>query len=188
MTSLLKSNSEQVILSKPKRTSKAQSELNWFVCYTKARAERKVQIELTSRNIEVFLPLTKTLKVWRNRQKKLISQVLFPNYIFVKTCTHEACRITQMSNIITFINCSGKPSIVSDKEIEQIKAILCLGTDITVETNFTIGDKVKIVEGPFIGYEGILVEQRGDSRFGLQIKVLNQTVFMNISNSVLEKC
>jgi transcription antitermination factor NusG len=186
MPSLLKSNTKQAILFE--RISNAQSELNWFVLYTKPRAERRVQIELASRNFEVFLPLKKDLKVWKNRQKKWVCQVLFPNYVFVKACSHELYRITQIPNIITFISCSGKPSIISTKEIERIKRIIDLGKEITVESNFTKGEKVKIVKGALIGYEGILIEQKGKARFGIQVKEISHTIFVDICVSVLEKC
>ena len=185
MTTLTKS--KQVILSKSKRTTPAQSELNCFVFYTKARVERIVQMELVLRNYEVFLPLSKTLRVWNNGQKKWISKVLFPNYIFVKTTPCELYRITLMPNIICIVNCSGKPSIISAREIEQIKAILCLDKEFTVETNYTKGERVKVVKGPLRGYEGILIEQKGKTRFGFQVKDLNQTILMEISTSVLEK-
>lgn len=96
MPSLFKPLLKKVFLTQ--RKSQLSSELNWFVFYTRPRTERIIQLELVSRNFEVFLPVTKTLNIWKNRQKKLIWHVLFPNYIFVKACLCELYRITYTPN------------------------------------------------------------------------------------------
>jgi len=166
---------------------RSSSELNWYIFYTCPRAEKAVQQELLKRNYDVFLPMMKTLKVWKNRQKKWISQVLFPNYIFVKTFPFELYRITQIPKIVSCITCSGEPSIISSKEVEGIKEILSLGNEITVEKRFVKGENVRIVRGPLIGYEGILVEQKGKTRFGIKLKEINHVVLIDINIKLLEK-
>jgi hypothetical protein len=39
----------------------SNSELNWYIFYTRPRAEKIVQHELLSINYDIFLPMTKTL-------------------------------------------------------------------------------------------------------------------------------
>jgi transcription antitermination factor NusG len=138
-------------------------------------------------NYEVFLPMTRTMRVWKNRQKKWIDQVLFPNYIFVKTRQCELYHITQTPKVVTYIQCAGKPSIIPLNEVEGIKKILCLEQEISVETKFYEGDKVKIVCGPLVGHEGILIKQNGKTRFGIQLKEINHIVLIDIDTRVLEK-
>lgn len=167
--------------------SHLSSALYWYIFYTCPRAEKLVQQKLLNRNYDVFLPMTKTLKVWKNRQKKWISQVLFPNYIFVKTDPCELYRITQIPKIVSCVACSGEPSIISSKEVEGIKEMLSFGKDITVETSFIKGERVKIVRGPLVGYEGILVEQKGKTRFGIHLTEINHTILIDINESELEK-
>jgi transcription antitermination factor NusG len=163
------------------------SQLNWFVFYTFPRAEKVVYRELVKMNYDVFLPMTKTMSLWKNRQKRWIDQVLFPNYIFVKTRQCELYNITKTSKVVKYIQCAGKPSVISLKEVEGIKKMLCLEQEISVETNFYQGDKVKVVCGPLIGHEGILLKQNGKTRFGIQIKEINQVVLIDIDTKLLEK-
>lgn len=165
----------------------SSSKRNWYIFYTCPRAEKVVQRELLKRNYDVFLPIMKTLKVWKNRQKKWISQALFPNYIFIKTFPSELYRISQITQIVSCITFLGEPSIISSKEIEGIKLMLNSGKELTLETGFHKGERVRIMSGPLIGYEGILVEQKGKKRFGIQVIELNQTILMEISTSVLEQ-
>ncbi len=168
-------------------SSIAKSPTNWYILYTCPRAEKAAYRELTYRAYEAFLPVTKVLKVWKNRQKKVIEQVLFPSYIFVNTEEHELYKIKQVPKVATYLHIAGKPSVVSLNIIEGIKKMVSLDIDISVETDFNEGEEVKIIEGPLVGYSGILVKQRGKSRFGIQLSEINQTVFVDICTSVLER-
>lgn len=131
--------------------------------------------------------MSKTLRVWKNRQKKWISEVLFPNYVFVKTKIHELYNITQVPKVVTFLHCGGKPSIIPLKDIEGIQKMLSLEQDVTIENDFKEGEYVRIAYGPLAGFEGILVKKKGKTRFGIQLKEISQTMFIDICSSVLEK-
>ena len=65
--------------------------------------------------------------------------------------------------------------------------MLNLDQDIFIETNFSKGEKVRVVCGPLIGHEGILLNQKGKTRFGIQLKEINHTVFIDVCASMLEK-
>ena len=170
---------QENLLSKP--------ETNWFIFYTSPRAEKIVCQELIKRNYDAFLPLTRTLRVWKNRQKKWIDQVLFPCYIFVNTEESELYNIKQVPKIVCHIHCAGKPSIIPLKVIDTIKKVISMEQEISVDTEFYEGENVKIVYGPLVGYEGILVKQKGKTRFGIQLKEIKHTVLIDMCTSLVEK-
>jgi transcription antitermination factor NusG len=160
---------------------------NWYVFYTVPRAEKVIQLELLNKNYDVFLPMTKEFKVWKNRQKKWIDRVLFPGYIFVNTQQYELYKIKQLPKVVTYIHISGKPTTVSDNVIQGIKKMISLGNDIAVLNDFCEGEKVKIVQGPLSGHEGILIQHKGKTRFGIQLNDINQTVSIDICINSVEK-
>ncbi|MEN8906727.1 MAG: UpxY family transcription antiterminator [Clostridiales bacterium] len=165
----------------------AESKKNWYVFYTAPRAEKVIKQELEFRSYEVFLPITKTLHIWKNRQKKMVDKVLFPSYIFVNTEESYLHKICQTPKIMTFIHCGGKPSKINFNCIEGIKQMLNLEQEVSVEPNFNEGEEVRIIYGPLAGYEGILVKQKSKTRFGIQLQEINQTVFIDVCTSVMEK-
>jgi transcription antitermination factor NusG len=165
----------------------SKSKTNWYVFYTAPRAEKVAQRELSIKGYEVFLPITKTMRVWKNRQKKIIDQVLFPSYIFVNTDESYLHKICQLPKITTVIHCGGKPSKINYKCIEGIKRMLNLNLEISVESNFSEGENVRIISGPLAGYEGILLKQQSKTRFGIQLKEINQTVCIDVCSSLVEK-
>ncbi len=166
---------------------KSQNNRNWYVFYTAPRAEKKVYHDLSQKGYEVFLPLTKTLRIWKNRQKKMVDMILFPSYIFVNTCEKYLYTICQAPKVSTFIHCGGRPSVIDFKCIEGIKKMLNLDQEITVKNNFNEGEEVRIIYGPLAGYEGILINQKSRTRFGIQLKEINQTVFIDICTSLIER-
>jgi transcription antitermination factor NusG len=167
---------------------KPASKSNWYVLYTAPRAEKVVEKELASKGYEVFLPQKKIMRFWNNRQKKIIDQILFPSYIFVNTEERDLYKICQTPKIVMFINCGGKPSKINCDCIEGIRCMLNLDQEIFVEPNFSEGENVRVISGPLAGYEGILLEQQSKTRFGIALKEINRTIFIDVSKSLVQRC
>ena len=165
----------------------AFSEMFWYVLYTCPRAEKKACHELVTKNFNVYLPMIKTLRVWKNRQKKLIKVPLFPGYIFIKTYEHELYNIIKLDQIAYCVSIGGKPVILKEKEIETIKYLLKVGNDISVSSKFIERDKVRVTRGALIGCEGVLLNRKGKTRFGIHLEGINQIVHINIHCSMIEK-
>ena len=160
---------------------------NWYVFYTYPNAEKVVYKELLRRQYNAFLPMVKALHKWKNRQKKVVSEVLFPGYILVKTTEPETFNIVQIPKIIKCVKSGDHPGIVPCRDIKCIKLMLELGQKIFVEHGFSGGEQVKVTRGPLSGYKGILVKRKGKNRFGIQLNDLNQCAYIEIPASMLEK-
>lgn len=162
-------------------------ERKWYVFYLRPRTESLVYRTLTNLNYEVFYPVVQSIRIWKNRQKKKITSPLFPNYLFVYSYAHELYSIKCLPQVVSYVTLEGKPATISEKEIEGIRKLLCLGCAISVDTKFVKGERVRILSGSLKGYDGVLVKQYGKSRFGIQLKAINHSVFIDITLSELEK-
>jgi transcription antitermination factor NusG len=168
--------------------SAGKIEPKWFVFYTAPRAEKVAYNDLIRNEYLAFLPTTKSLRIWKNRQKKWIEEVLFPGYIFVNTHIHEVHRIVSLPKISSFVHCGGTPSVIRHTEIDTIKKMLHHDENvIVVQAMFHEGEKVRVIQGPLVGCEGLLVKQKGKSRFGVQLDVINHTVLVDINVAMLIK-
>jgi transcription antitermination factor NusG len=165
-----------------------ESETSWYVFYTAPRAEKIAQKELSNRGYEVFLPITKALRFWNNRQRKVVDQVLFPSYIFVNTEESYLHKICQIPKIVMFIRCGSRPSKINCSCIEGIKSMLNLDQEIFIEPGFSEGERVRIISGPLAGHEGILLKQQSKTRFGIQLKEIKQMVSIDVSMNMVQKC
>lgn len=160
---------------------------NWYVFYTRPRSEKVVCNELIKRHYYAFLPLVKTLRRWKNRQNKMVSKVLFPGYIFVRTTGTEICSIEQIPQIVYCVRNSQRPAIVPDKDIDCIVRMLAIDEQVFTENDFCEGECARVIRGPLAGYEGILVKRKGRFRFCIQLKDIKQCASIEIHASMLEK-
>ncbi|KJF43580.1 UpxY family transcription antiterminator [Draconibacterium sediminis] len=159
----------------------------WHVFYLRPRNERIATRLISNHGYEVFCPAIPKSRLWKNRQRKKIWFPLFPNYLFVFTYHHEIYTIRRISQVVNFVSFAGKPSTITEKEVDGIRKMLELGNVITVENQFSSGEHVRIVSGPLKGHEGILVKRQNKSRFGIRLKAISHSVFIDICQSDLEK-
>lgn len=169
------------------RSSYDVGERKWHIFYLRPRAEKMVYRVLKDLDHEVFFPTIQSYRVWKNRQKKRIEFPLFPNYLFVNTYEYELHDIRCLPRVVTYVSSCGRPATISETEMAGVKRMLGLKRGVTVETEFYQGEPVRIIGGPLAGYEGVLVRQNGKNRFGIQLKAIEHTVFVDISTSALEK-
>jgi len=155
-------------------------EPKWYVFYTHPKAEKVVYRDLLKRGYDAFLPLRKEIHKWKNRQTKLVELPIFPNYIFVKAKLYELPDIKRLSKIVTYITIGNRPSTISSKELDTIKKASVLEMNMTIENSFCEGESVKIVDGPLTGSEGIILNHKGKTRFGILLNDLKHTVLIDI--------
>lgn len=164
------------MIGKQKNTEK-----QWHVVYTRSRAEKKVQLELTIKNIENFLPMQKKLRQWKDR-KKWVEMPLMSGYCFVQITRKEYDLVLQTNNVVSYVRFEGKAAIIPDKQIDALKQMLkqyVFDVDVTSD-NFEPGKKVEVVEGPLIGLRGELVEARGKNKFIIRFTQINSIFSVEI--------
>jgi transcription antitermination factor NusG len=127
----------------------------WHVLYTKSNCEKKVASILTKSNFDNYCPLNKTIRQWSDR-KKIIHAPLFTSYVFVHVSSDSIFKVRQVtSDIINFVYWLGKPAVVRNEEIEQIRIFLEHHMDVKLEKKaIHVNDKIKVLSGPLVNMEG----------------------------------
>lgn len=160
---------------------------SWYALRVKPNREQVVTRRLENKKIEVFLPLFR-VNPKNPRAAKL--KPYFPGYLFVRTDleTIGANTFNWMPGALSLVSFDGVPASVPDKLIleirEQIARIEAEGglTFVDLEP----GDKVRIIEGPFAGYEAIFdMRLPGKDRVQVLLAFLSeypQTVTLDETN------
>jgi len=78
------------------------SKYKWYAVNTRLNHEKKVEESLKEKNIEVFLPKKKTLRMWSDR-KKWVEEPLFRPYVFVNVSHKEYYQVLQTPSVISYI-------------------------------------------------------------------------------------
>lgn len=162
-------------------------QLHWYALYVRSRSEKIVNLRISEKGIETYLPLQKTLRQWHDR-KKLVELPLFNSYIFVHANSKQFHTIKETEGVAGFVTFEGVPAKIPDDQINYLKLLLDSSEKFEVSYDvFEFGDSVEVYRGPLKGFKGLLVNYKGRKRALLQIEAINQSLLVEIHLSNLKK-
>lgn len=161
------------------------NDVHWYAIYTRSRFEKKVHHDLEKSNFQVFLPLIKEKKMWSDRMKT-VSVPLLPSYVFVKLDRQSIPRLNYYPGIVRLVTFDRKPCEVREEEIRLLEKIITHGVQVRQDINCAVGDRVRIMQGPFIGWEGSIEAKKGHSRIVFQIASILQCISVEVSMEDVE--
>jgi transcription antitermination factor NusG len=160
----------------------------WYAIYSRPRNEKKAYQLLSRKNIEAFCPLQKRLKQWSDR-KKLVEEPLFTSYVFVKIGEQESEKLAvlQTPGVVQFVYWLGKPAVIRDTEIQEIKDFLNICDHNNIDTlDLNKNDLVEITRGALKGKQGIVIDKQNGKAY-LRIESLHLALVAEVETSRLKK-
>lgn len=142
----------------------AAEKAKWYVVHTYSGHELKVaeqlKVRLESMHVEkkvfeVVVPAQDKIQV-RKGQKRTIKEKILPGYILIKMIVDDqswlAVRTTP--GVTAFIGSVGRrPTPIPQKEVDAIMKFMAVKAP-KFKSTFSVGEAVKIVEGPFSDFLG----------------------------------
>ncbi len=162
----------------------AQGE-HWFAAYITPRHEKAVVRQFGVRHVESFLPLYTSVRRWKNGCQVAVEQPLFPGYVFVHVPRRRWVDVLQVPGVISLVSSGRQPSPLPSQEIESLRAGLPR-RQYEPHPYLAVGDKVRIIEGPFAGMDGVLVRRKKDFRVVLTLDLIMQSVAVEIGTDEIE--
>ncbi len=131
---------------------------NWYIIYTRCGNEKKVASLLEKKGFETYCPLKKATRNQIDR-RKFAGEALFSCFVFVKAADTEHDMIRDTEGFLNFIHWLSKPAIVSNDEVDTIRKFLVEYDYVSIEKSEVVqNDKVRILNGPLVLWEGNVVE------------------------------
>ena len=162
--------------------------MNWYAIYTRSRHEQKVYQRLKEKDFETFLPLIERWSRRRDRRKK-IHLPLFPGYLFVQTDMNGEIylNILKTDSVVRILCNEGKPAPIPDEQINAIQVLMKDGIAVTPFPYLKEGMRVRVVNGPLIGVEGMLVKTKPNKhRLVLSVDLLQESVSVEMDELDVE--
>jgi transcription antitermination factor NusG len=157
----------------------------WFAAYTSPRHEKHVSQHMQYRGIQNFLPLYKSIRRWKDRRKELELPV-FPGYLFVRMTLRERVNVLQVPGVVQLVSFQGRPAPMSDAEIEMLQRQVSQSGQLQPHPFLTVGRRVRVINGPMVGMEGILARKKDKFRVVLSLELIQRSVAVEIDLSDIE--
>lgn len=151
----------------------------WHALRVRPRWEKLVVAALDGKEYEAFLPLYRQRSQWSDRLKEL-ELPLFPGYVFYRGDFSGRPRLVTTPGVIGILNFGGIPAMVTDHEIEAIKAAMRSGLSTEPWPYVREGQRVRVHTGALTGVEGVLIRTKSDCRLVLSVEALCRSVAIEI--------
>ena len=173
--------------------------MNWYIVQTFSGFEQKVaetikdliqKKELNDKISEVLVPMHEVTVVKKGKrvQKK---KKYFPSYVLVKMNMNKELyhMIKNIQKVTGFLGTTGTPVPVSDKEIDKILGNIKEGSLVPEPSlTFDVGEQVKVCEGPFSSFSGLVEEVDEDkSKLKVSVSIFGRPTPIELEYNQVEK-
>ena len=173
----------------------------WFIVQTFSGFEQKVaetlkdiinkKEELLKDKIEdVLVPTHEVTEVKRGKRVQR-NKKYFPSYVLVKMEMSKELyhMIKNIQKVTGFLGTTGTPVPVPEREIDKILGNIKEGTLAPkTKVSFDVGEQVKVCEGPFASFNGLVEEVDEDkSRLKVSVSIFGRPTPIELEYNQVEK-
>ena len=172
---------------------------NWYIVQTFSGFEQKIsdtlkktieKQQLKDKIEDVVVPIHEVTEVKRGKRVQR-KKKYFPSYILVRMEMDKELyhMIKNIQKVTGFLGPTGSPAPVSDKEIDKILGGIKEGTLAPKnQITFDIGEQVKVCEGPFASFSGLVEEVDEErSRLKVSVSIFGRPTPIDLEYSQVEK-
>lgn len=157
----------------------------WMVLRTRSRHENKVETMLQEKQITAYLPKCKVVRS-SNGRKRVIEMPLFPGYVFVRPRLDQFDGIRYIRGSCGLVFADNKPGTLPERDIEAVKKLVDSGAELSIDPELVSGRRIRIVDGPFMGVEGILVSARNQQHLVVNVDMLGSSVRVEVDRHAIQ--
>ena len=178
------------------------SELKWYVLKAISGQESKVKtyIETEIKRVgyesyvtQVIIPIEKVIQM-RNGKKILKERPYYPGYLMVEAnLTGEIPHmIKNIPGVISFLSLTkgGDPVPMRKSEVNRMLGRMDELSEfaVDVEIPFVVGESIKVIDGPFNGFNGVIEKIHEDKKkLEVKVRIFGRETPLELSYMQVEK-
>ncbi|MCL1849853.1 MAG: transcription termination/antitermination protein NusG [Bacteroidetes bacterium] len=182
----------------------AEIEKKWYVIRAVTGTEKKVKANIESEVqsspylkdmvTRVLIPTEKIYQI-RNGKKVSKERNFFPGYVFVEVIMTPEVKpiLLNVVGVLGFVGCKRKmddPIPLRPIEVTRMlgKVDELLEQDATYATPFIVGEEIKVIDGPFNTFTGIIEEVNTEKKkLKVMVKIFGRKTPLELSFMQVEK-
>ncbi len=120
--------------------------------------QRIESLDIQDKIFNVLVPKEKKIKI-KNGKRRVIEEKIYPGYVLVEMIvTDDSWYVVRNTPRVTgFIGSGTMPIPVSEEEMKELQKRMG-GTESKYKIEFSVGDPIKIIDGPFKDFDGKVSE------------------------------
>lgn len=172
-------------------------EAAWYVIHSYSGYENKVKknlehriesMDMQGKIFQVVVPTEEEIEL-KDGQRRVVERRVFPGYVLVQMVMDEQSWyvVRNTPNVTGFVGMGNKPTPLPDDEVKRIMRQL-ESEEPKIKVDFKLGQKVRIVEGAFAEFTGIVQELHPDKgRARVMVSFFNRDTPVDVDFLQLEK-
>ncbi len=172
--------------------------MDWYAIQTYSGSEQSVkraiqnlfrESNMQSRLQEIVVP-TEDIIEMKNSKKRVVERSLYPGYVFIKVDLDTKLwhMLQSLPRVGRFIGESKKPTPLTESDIKNILEKVENRAAPKPKIFFDAGEVVRIVEGPFANFTGIVEEYDMEhEKLKLNVSIFGRNTPVEILYSQVEK-
>jgi transcription antitermination factor NusG len=154
----------------------------WWVAHVRSRQEKALARHLQPHGIPYYLPQRE--QKTRRAGRKFVSYLpLFPGYLFFRGRDDDRHAALRSNVVAQVIEVADQPRL--DAELERLRTLQERGLPLVSHPYIEPGSAVLITDGPFRGYEGIVLRAKGQLRIVVSISMLRTSFAVELDREAL---
>ncbi len=151
--------------------------MNWYTLRVISGKEKKIKEaimydvalnDMQDKIKDILVP-TENVVEMRDGKKKIKERVFFPGYLLVRLELDKVTKylIEGVNGVISFVGPKGEPQSLKPEEAQRFLGDFEGGDGplrVTEAAPFKVGDSVKVTDGPFMDFSGMVQEVNHDKQ------------------------
>jgi len=177
------------------------TELKWYVVHTYSGFEEKAKLALLERAKnngmvdrfgEIIIPHTVKESVTKTGKRKQTNRTSFPGYMIVQMLLDDESMslVKNTPRITGFVGNAKKPRPLPDNEVLRLTSPEAVAEQSTpvAEVAFEKGEGVKVVDGPFSNFDGVVDEVRPEkARLRVLVSIFGRETPVELEYNQVQK-
>lgn len=177
-----------------------QAGMKWYVLRAASGKEAKVKEyldaakkhnDVLNANVGQCLIPTEKYAVLRNEKRVIKEKLFLPGYVLVEANLNGevAHMLRFLPNVMGFLGGMDNPAPVRQSEINRILGIAEESeVEVTVNVPYVVNETVKVIDGPFSGFNGIIEEVNAEKhKLKVMVKIFGRKTPLELDYSQVEK-
>ena len=168
-----------------------ESSAAWYAIWTRSHCERLVAQQLQAKGFQPFLP-EMAVRSRKPDAAPIIQRPMFPGYLFLRHSMEKRSyiEILKARGVVRILEGGwNRLTPIADEEMSAIERVIESGAPVLSHPYFNQGDRVRVVEGPLAGVEGLFVrDKKNRGRLVVSVNLLQTSVAIEVDGDFVEPC